>query len=160
MALVGYGSQTSRSDVQMLMLPGNFSSPEDYVLSYWLPNYAMIDSMVEQYFGLDSAQVMEATSPSYLRVVIEDSTGDDVAIQSLIDGLYDSGYRNVSVGDDLNEVLSETRIVAQRGDRASASMLQQFLRIGEVRVESTGNLNSDITIQLGEDWLDEHGANL
>jgi len=159
-ALVGYGAQTSRSDVQMLMLPGNFSSPEDYVLSYWLPNYAMIDSMVEQYFGLESAQVMEATSPSYLRVVIEDSTGDDVAIQSLIDGLYDSGYRNVSVGDDLNEVLSETRIVAQRGDRASASMLQQFLRIGEVRVESTGNLNSDITIQLGEDWLDEHGANL
>ncbi len=159
-ALVGYGAQTNRSDVQMLMLPGNFSSPEDYDLSYWLPNYARIDNLVEQYFGLESSQAMEATSPSYLRVVIEDSTGDDVAIQSLIDSLYDSGYRNVSVGEDLNEPLSETRIVAQRGDRASASMLQRFLRIGEVRVESTGNLDSDITIQLGEDWLDEHGANL
>ena len=93
-------------------------------------------------------------------MVIQDSTGDDVAIQSLIDTLYDSGYRNVSVGYDLNELLPETRIVAQRGDRASASMLQQFLRIGEVRVESTGNLDSDITIQLGEDWLGEHGAAL
>ena len=39
-------------------------------------------------------------------------------------------------------------------------MLQRFLRVGEVRVESTGNLNSDITIQLGEDWLGEHGAAL
>ena len=159
-ALVGYGSQTSRSDVQMLMLPGNFSSPEEYALSYWLPSYAQIDTMVEQYFGLDAAQAMEATSPSYLRVVIQDSTGDDVAIQSMIDTLYDSGYRNVIVGSDLNEPLAETRIVAQRGDRASASMLKQFLQVGEVRVESTGNLNSDITIQLGEDWLGEHGANL
>ncbi|MEA5465926.1 LCP family protein [Leptothoe sp. PORK10 BA2] len=159
-ALVGYGSQTNRSDVQMLMLPGNFSSPDDYELSYWLPNYAMIDTMVEQYFGLESSEVMEATSPSYLQVVIEDSTGDDVAIQSLVDSLYDSGYPNVIVGEDLNEVLSETRIVAQRGDRASAAMLQQFLGVGEVRVESTGNLDSDITIQLGEDWLDAHGANL
>lgn len=157
-ALVGYGSQTNRSDVQMLMLPGNFSSPAEYQLSYWLPDYAAIDAMVEQYFGLDAMQTMEAASPSYLRVVIQDSTGDDVALQSLIDTLYDSGYRNVTVGEDLNEQLPDTRIVAQRGDRASASMLQQFLQIGEVRVESTGNLSSDITIQLGEDWLGEHGA--
>ncbi|WP_322744985.1 LCP family protein [Leptolyngbya ectocarpi] len=159
-ALVGYGSQTSRSDVQMLMLPGNFSSPAEYELSYWLPNYDKIDGMVQQYFGLDSVQTMEAASPSYLRVVIQDSTGDNVATQSLVDTLYDSGYRNVIVGEELNETLPETRIVAQRGDRASASMLQQFLRIGEVRVESTGNLDSDITIQLGEDWLGEHGAAL
>ena len=159
-ALVGYGSQTSRSDVQMLMLPGNFSSPAEYSLSYWLPNYARIDEMVEQYFGLEAAQIMEAASPSYLRVAFQDSTGDEVAIQSLIDTLYDSGYRNVIVSHELNEVLPETRIVAQRGDRASASMLQQFLRVGEVRVESTGSLDSDITIQLGEDWLDEHGAAL
>lgn len=159
-ALVGYGSQTNRSDVQMLMLPGNFSNPEEFKLSYWLPNYARIDELVEQYFGLESAQVMEAASPSYLRVVIQDSTGDELAIQSLIDSLYDSGYRNVSIGYDLNEALPETRIVAQRGDRASALRLKRFLRVGEVRVESTGNLDSDITIQLGEDWLGEHGAAL
>lgn len=159
-ALVGYGSQTSRADVQMLMLPGNFSAPGEYNRSYWLPDYAGIDTVVEQYFGLESLQTMEATSPSYLRVVIQDSTGDDLAIQSLVDNLYDSGYRNVSVGQDLNEMLAETRIVAQRGDRASATMLQQFLQVGEVRVESTGSLNSDITIQLGEDWLDAHGAAL
>lgn len=161
-ALVGYGSQTSRSDVQMLMLPGDFSNPEEYNRSYWLPNYTAIDTMVEQYFGLESLQYppIEATSPSYLRVVIQDSTGDDVAIQSLIDSLYDSGYRNVSIGQYLNEPLAETRIVAQQGDRASATALQQFLAVGEVRVESTGNLNSDITIQLGEDWLGAQGAEL
>ena len=71
-ALVGYGAQTSRSDVQMLMLPGNFSSPAEFSRSYWLPSYGSIDAMVEQYFGLESAQVREAASPSALSVVIQD----------------------------------------------------------------------------------------
>ncbi|MEM6254017.1 MAG: LCP family protein [Cyanobacteria bacterium P01_D01_bin.156] len=159
-ALVGYGAQTSRSDVQMLMLPGNFSAPGEYNRSYWLPNYASIDDVVEQYFGLEPLQTMTATSPSRLRVVIQDSIGDDIAVQALEDRLYDGGYTNVIIGQELNETLVETRIVAQRGDRASATVLQESLQIGEVRVESTGSLDSDLTIQLGEDWLDAQGAAL
>ena len=58
------------------------------------------------------------------------------------------------------EPLRETRIVAQRGDSDSAESIQRFLGVGEVRVESTGSLESDITIQLGQDWLDEHGEAL
>ena len=160
LALVGYGAQTSRSDVQMLMLPGSFSSPQEYSRSYWLPNYSSIDTMVDQYFGLNTLQTTEAASPAYLRVVIQDSTGDDVAVQSMVDTLYDSGYRNVIVGRSLNQPMTETKIVAQRGDRNSASLLHRFLGVGEVRVESTGDLDSDITIQLGEDWLAQHGAAL
>lgn len=159
-ALVGYGAQTNRSNVQMLMLPGDFSRPDQFELSYWLPNYDQIDTMVDQYFGLGSTQVAEAANPNYLRIAIQDSTGDELAIQSLIDTLYDSGYHNVFVDDTLNEPLTDTRIVAQRGDRASADMIQRFLAVGEVRVESTGNLGSDITIQLGDDWVAEHGAEL
>lgn len=159
-ALVGFGAQTNRSNVQMLMLPGNFSHPGDYELSYWLPNYGEIDEMVDQYFRVDSPEVTEASNPAYLRVAIQDSTGDEVALQSLIDTLYDSGYQSVFVDRDLNEPLAETRIVAQRGDKASADLLQRFMGVGEVRVESTGNLDSDITIQLGDDWVEEHGAEL
>ncbi|MEO1400223.1 MAG: LCP family protein [Cyanobacteria bacterium J06635_1] len=159
-ALVGFGAQTNRSNVQMLMLPGDFSRAGDYELSYWLPNYGEIDEMVDQYFRVGSADVTEASNPAYLSVAIQDSTGDDVALQSLIDTLYDSGYQSVFVDRDLNEPLAETRIVAQRGDKASADLLQRLMGIGEVRVESTGNLDSDITIQLGDDWVEEHGAEL
>nr|WP_322743602.1 LCP family protein [Romeria gracilis] len=159
-ALVGYAGQTNRSNVQMLMLPGDFSGPEEYELSYWLPNYAEIDAMVAQYFGPGEAQLAEAADPSYLRIAIQDSTGDEFAIQSLIDTLYDSGYRNVFLDYDWHEPLSETRIVAQRGDVQSADDIQHFLGVGEIRVESTGNLESDITIQLGEDWVVEHGSAL
>ncbi|MEL7227667.1 MAG: LytR C-terminal domain-containing protein, partial [Cyanobacteria bacterium J06576_12] len=158
---VGYGAQTERSDVQMLMLPGEFSNYDDYDLSYWIPNYTEIDILAEDYFGMRSAyNVSETVDPSYLRVAIQDSTYDDVAVQSLLNSLYDTGYFNVFVDRSLNRPLQQTRIVAQRGDSRSAESIQRFLGIGEVRVESTGSLESDITIQLGEDWLDEHGSEL
>ncbi|NEQ29725.1 MAG: LCP family protein [Leptolyngbya sp. SIO4C5] len=160
LALVGHASQTNRSNVQMLMLPGDFSSPEEYALSYWIPNYQEIDTLVEQYFNHGISQYQTAIDPSYVRVAVQDSTGDEIAVQSLIDALYDSGYSNVFIDRDWHETLDITRIVAQQGDLDSAETLHRFLGIGEVRVESTGNLDSDITIQLGEDWVVEHGNQL
>ncbi|MEO0515916.1 MAG: LCP family protein [Cyanobacteria bacterium P01_A01_bin.116] len=157
-ALVGYGSQREREDVQMLMLPGEFSNYDDYDLSYWIPDYSEIDVLSEQYFGLANAySISEQTDPSYLRIAIQDSTYDDIAVQSLVNSLYDTGYFNVFVDRSWHEPLEQTRIVAQRGDTQSANDLQDFLGIGEIRVESTGSLESDITIQLGQDWLHEHG---
>ncbi|NEP17690.1 MAG: LCP family protein [Leptolyngbya sp. SIO4C1] len=159
-ALVGFAAQTNRSNVQMLMLPGEFSLAGEFDRSYWLPHYAQIDQMVEQYFGIGSAQVAEASNPAYLRVAIQDSTGDELAVQSLIDTLYDAGYQNVYVDRDLNYPIAQTRVVAQQGDRVSADWIQRLVGVGEVRVESTGSLDSDITIQVGEDWVAEHGAAL
>ncbi|MBE9064204.1 LCP family protein [cf. Phormidesmis sp. LEGE 11477] len=160
-ALVGYGAQTDRANVQMLMLPGSFSSYDDYDLSYWIPNYSEIDVLADQYFGLSNTySISEQIDPSYLRIAIQDGTYDDVAVQSLADNLYDTGYMNVAIARSLRSPLSTTKIVAQRGDVASARAIQQFLGVGEVWVESTGDLNSDITIQLGEDWLSEHGEAL
>ncbi|MFN5593545.1 MAG: LytR C-terminal domain-containing protein, partial [Aphanizomenon sp.] len=39
------------------------------------------------------------------------------------------------------------------GDGDSAESIRSLLGFGEVRVESTGNISSDITIQVGKDWL-------
>ncbi len=102
----------------------------------------------------------EAVDPASLRVAIQDSTYDDLAVQSLTNRLYDAGYYNVFVDRSWPEPLSETRIVAQSGDLSSAEAVQQFLGVGEVRVESTGSLESDITIQLGQDWLNQQGEAL
>jgi polyisoprenyl-teichoic acid--peptidoglycan teichoic acid transferase len=160
LALVGYGAQINRSNVQMLMLPGNFSNPQDFALSYWLPNYGDIDGMVDQYFGFGTQRVASTGSPSRVRVAIQDSTNNPVAVQALTKALRDSGYSNISVDRSLNEPLPISRIVAQRGDGATAEIVHRYLGIGEVRVESTGALNSDITIQLGEDWAKGLGKSL
>ncbi|TVP65758.1 MAG: LytR family transcriptional regulator [Leptolyngbya sp. LCM1.Bin17] len=161
LALVGYGAQINRSNVQMLMLPGTFSRPQDFTLSYWLPNHREIDALVSQYFGVGSNRsVASAPSPHLTRVAIQDSTGNQSAVQAVTRALQDSGYANIYVDQTLNNPLPISRIVAQQGDMASAEMVHRFLGIGEVRVESTGALNSDITIQLGQDWVDTFGEAL
>ncbi len=160
LALVGYGAQINRSNLQMLMLPGNFSRPQDYTVSYWLPSYSEIDGLVDQYFGFGSQSVSTASDPSRVRIAIQDSTDNPVAVETLTKALRDSGYSNVRVDRALNEPLPMSRIVAQRGDGATAELIHRFLGIGDVRVESTGALSSDITIQLGNDWVQGLGEAL
>jgi LCP family protein required for cell wall assembly len=152
-ALAGFATQTDRSQVQMLMLPGEFSAPGDYELSYWLPYERSIDQMVSQYFNSGS-HTIEASTPDYLNIAIQDSTGESVATDELLNRLYDSGYTGVYFSEQpWEQSLDVTQIIAQRGDRASAEAIQQALGIGEVLVDSTGDLRSDVTIQLGQDWL-------
>ncbi|WP_008308493.1 LCP family protein [Leptolyngbya sp. PCC 6406] len=158
LALTGFAAQTSGSNVQMLMLPGDFSDPTQFELSYWLPNLRAIDAMVARHFSYGTQQVAASEDPAYLRVAIQDSTGDPAALDNLLTTLEESGYYNVYVDREWDQDLPITRIVAQSGDQASAETLQRFLGVGEVRVESTGVLASDITIQLGRDWLDEYGT--
>lgn len=151
-ALVGFAARTNRASAQMLMVPGDFSAPGQYDASYWLPNYGRIDKMVAQYFATDSAH-QQASNPADVRVAIQDSTGQTQAVDRLVDALSRAGYTNVSVDRVWPEPLAQTRIVVQQGTGADAEAIQQSLGVGEVRTESTGSLRSDITIQLGRDWL-------
>lgn len=152
-ALVGFGAQVDRSDVQMLMLPGEFGM-DNSNYGDWVPDPDRISEMVAQHFS-DRAGSGYALDPGSLRVAIQDSTGRDQAVDALVEALQDAGYSNIYIDRPWHEPLTETHIVAQSGDVASANALQEALGLGEVRVESTGELESDLTIQLGKDWLKE-----
>ncbi|MGM3308335.1 LCP family protein [Anabaena sp. WFMT] len=154
-ALVGFGSRTNRSNMQMLMLPGRFSERSEYEASYWLPNKTAITKVMVQNFGLESTSLeSQITEPARLRIAIQDSTGGDYSqISPLIKGLEKAGYRNVFISKPWGEPLEITHIVAQQGDSDSAESIRNTLGFGEVRVESTGNIGSDISIQIGKDWL-------
>ncbi|MEH2437171.1 MAG: LCP family protein [Nostoc sp.] len=157
-ALMGFGVRTNRSNMQMLMLPGRFSEKGEFDASYWLPNKNGIAKLMAQHFGLESEQEQQttATEPHSLRVAIQDSTGGDRSnLRPLIRALEKSGYRNIYVAKAWGEPLEVTHIVAQQGDGDSAESIRETLGFGEVRVESTGNLGSDISIQVGQDWLQQ-----
>ena len=160
-ALAGFAAQTKRSDVQMLMLPGSFSGDgKEGKISYWLPSSRRIEKMVNQHFDHGySYSDWEMADPSYLRIAIQDSTGDPEGVQALVRSLQEAGYHRVYIGDEWPEPLSVTRIVAQKGDDGSAATLRATVGVGEVLVESTGNLASDLTIQLGEDWRQKYLTN-
>ena len=155
MALAGFGVRTNRSNMQMLMLPGRFSEKGEFDASYWLPNKNNISKLMFQHFGVDSPnQESQVSEPGSLRVAIQDSTGGDrSALQPLIRALEKSGYRNVYIAKPWGEPLEVTHIIAQKGDGDSAESIRNMLGFGEVRVESTGNIGSDVSIQVGKDWL-------
>jgi hypothetical protein len=57
--------------------------------------------------------------------------------------------------EDSTQVLQQTEILAQSGDREGAKQIRAAIGLGEVRVESTGVLNSDVTIRVGQDWAQQ-----
>lgn len=155
-ALVGFGVRTNRSNMQMLLMPGRFSEKSEYDASYWLPNKDSIAKLMAQHFGLESEQGQQMADPASLRVAIQDSTGGDRSnLRPLIRALEKAGYRNIFVSKPWGEPLEVTHIVAQQGDGDSAESIRGTLGFGEVRVESTGNISSDISIQVGQDWLQQ-----
>ena len=154
LALASFGVRTNRSNMEMLMLPGRFSQKREFSTSYWLPNQDRISNLMVRHFELESDAPLEVREPSSLTVVIQDSTGSSrVELRPVIRSLQKAGYTNVQISKPWSIPLEETHIVAQTGDGESAESIRNALGFGEVRVESTGTLNSDISIQLGQDWL-------
>ena len=47
-----------------------------------------------------------------------------------------------------------TQIIAQQGDLKAAATLRKVLGLGQVEASSTGDLGSELTLRLGQDWLD------
>ncbi len=156
LALVGFGVRTNRSNMHMLMVPGRFSEKREFDSSYWLPDKQHISTMMAEYFNLEAAERSPTSESAPLRIAIQDSTGSNhTDIQPLIRVLEKAGYHNVYVARRWGEPLEVTHVVAQQGDDNSAESIRNSLGFGEVRVESTGNLGSDISIQVGKDWLQQ-----
>jgi len=153
-ALANFASQVERSQLQMLMLPGRFSTPQEFHASYWLPDQEQTQVFMAQYFDV-KVDGLPAIEQSTLRIAIQPDANQLGAAESLITILSKSGYQHIRVADPFYRPLKHTRIVAQNGDRVDAEAIREVLGLGEVRVESTGVFYSDITIQLGQDWSEQ-----
>lgn len=155
MALGDFAGSTKRSDVQMLMLPGDFSGDGRTGVSYWLPNENRIQKLVTEHFDVVTSdyQLTEGYEDySNIKIAIQDSIDNPEAVQAMVDSLRQAGYTRVYVSEAWHEPLAETKIVAQGGDDRAATSLRRSLGLGEVLIESTGILDSDVTIQIGRDW--------
>ncbi len=155
MALSSFAAKTDRSRIQMIMLPGDFNSAEEKV-SYWLPNERRIEQVVMQHFNAypESYDSWEVRDNSTIRIAIQNTLENGSAARRLLDNLKKAGYNSAYLSKSLPETLDVTEIIAQAGDDLTAKKIRAQLRIGEVLVESTGVLNSDITIKVGQDWED------
>ena len=167
MALSGFASKTQRSDVKMVMLPGGFSGNGRKEVSYWLPNKKGINRLMTKHFSLPvNADKFELASDdrsgdkagkkfarfSRMTIYVQDTTRDQQALQTALDTLRRAGYKKVYASKNWQNPIAKTRFIAQTGDDDAATVTRDILGVGEILVESTGVIGSDITIQLGEDW--------
>jgi LCP family protein required for cell wall assembly len=151
LALSGTVYQTQRSQVQMLLLPGNFNDNGRRSISYWLPDTEKIQNLMARYFELGETDLASEDTTN-IKIALQNGTDDPNAPRQVMESLQKAGYSRISIGNPTSEPLAVTRVIAQTGDERGANLLQSGLGIGEVFVESTGNLNSDVTIQIGRDW--------
>lgn len=157
-SLAGFMAQVPRSRVQMLMLPGNFNGTGREEISYWLPSHRQIEALTDQHLrdtprGTSLEPNPMEISTNWIRVALQNTYLPEPQVERVSDHLIQVGFRNVYRAENITEPLKVTRIIAQQGDLDKARAVQVQLGFGEVRVESTGVLDSDVTIQLGEDTL-------
>jgi hypothetical protein len=104
---------------------------------------------------------LEVSTPQTLRVAIQDSMSQPEGSKKATTVLSKSGYAQVfAASDRWSKPLAKTQIIAQNGDKASAEKLRDALGIGEVLIESTGDIESDITVRVGKDWLEANNIPL
>ncbi|MBD2186987.1 LCP family protein [Pseudanabaena sp. FACHB-723] len=157
LALAGYASKVDRKNVQMHMAPGRFSNPGEFDnLSYWILDNRRLATIMSQSFGVmkqASGNTLD-NSPEYLRVAIQDSMSQPEGSRRATTVLSKAGYGQVfAASERWSKPLAKTQIIAQGGDLESAQKLRDTLGVGEVLIESTGELESDITVRVGKDWL-------
>ncbi len=166
LALASFGLELEPDSLHMVMLPGRFSDPEEYRASYWLSDHTASSDIMRTYFDAQSTELVvddslgvnyyeppSARALSGLKIAIQNATDDSYASSSVADYLREQGFYNVYVIRNWSDVDSKTSVVAQRGDIGSANALKNELDLGQVVSDSTGDIDSDITIRVGEDWL-------
>lgn len=135
-----------KSNQLLTMMPGGFSASGD-----WDVSRSDVRKVVSRMMG---ANFMETTRGD-IRVVIGNSSGTEGMGFKLAHILESKGYRSVSVQKnmlELSDSLKRTRIIAQKANPEDASLVKADLgNIGDVVNASVGDIESSVTIIIGDD---------
>ena len=148
-ALFNYGLGADQKAMKMVLLPGRFSGPKEFQASYWIMEPDARDRIMKEYFHVGKGQADGTTAP--LRIIIQNASNNPNAAQTIAMQLSKAGYENVSVSDDRSEQQTQTQIIVQGGQNQAAESIQHIIGIGIVESSSIGELESDITLRIGND---------
>ncbi|MEM8612868.1 MAG: LCP family protein, partial [Cyanobacteria bacterium P01_H01_bin.105] len=121
LALAGFGLQLEKEALNMVMLPGRFSSPTEYRASYWVADANGTNEVMQKFFDTepDTALLANDTprrSISRLRIAVQNASRDPYLGQTVVDHLRNEGFRNVYLIQDWPDFHHQTAVIAQRGD--------------------------------------------
>ncbi len=150
--LVNFLTQLQRTDLKMVLLPGQFSNPKNSDSSDWIVNSATRKQMIQPYLDQGSvSRLKNIRSPQQIKIAIQSATGDPKDSQKLLEYLTTLKFKTVYQIEPWPTVQQQTQIIAQTGNIESAQNLQKLLKFGKLETSSVGDINSDITIRLGLD---------
>ncbi|MDP5339326.1 MAG: LytR C-terminal domain-containing protein, partial [Nodularia sp. (in: cyanobacteria)] len=151
-ALANYSVNLERDNLQMTILPGNFSRFSQDPNSYWL-NLNGQQTLLNNYVGVDVPGMKPDLRPvNNLTIAIQNASNQPQLTEKVIDYLKEKGFKNVYAVSDWPDTQRQTQIIVQKGDRLSGLELQQVIGLGQIDVSATGDLGSDLTIRIGKDW--------
>jgi len=154
LALVGAGRHISQGNFRQVMLPGRFSQPNEYIASYWIMDPIGRDRILQQYFNFSPEGIAELRTPeiSALRIAIQNASNQPGAATQLRAQLQDMGFYNTYVVADWADQQNKTEIIVQQGDLDRAKELATTLGFGSINPASVGDIDSEVTIRVGNDW--------
>lgn len=161
LALATFSLDVDRDDLRMVMLPGRFSRQQEFTASYWLMEPNGVERVMEDYFGVSSVAYASNTvvddrlSFRNLRIAVQNASSDPQVASEVAQYLRERGFNNIYIVRDWPEQNIQTQVIVQRGDLSGAARLENVLGVGEIVPSSTGDLGSDFTIRVGNDWLQE-----
>ncbi len=161
LSLIGFGLGLERDQFKMVMLPGRFSQADEYISSYWIMDDQGRDRVMREFFKIDAAglaldsqyHLASDTAPQGLRIAIQNASGEPELGSRVAQVLENQGFPNVYIVQDWPDHQRQTQIIVQQGDLEGAAVLKKAIGLGNIEATSTGDLESDLTIRIGEDWL-------
>ena len=150
-------AQTDRQHVNLILLPGRFSRPEEYRLSYWIANPQKTAPILANYFDLPSYSqgFQNDSNPHSVAIAVANNTSKAGLAAKTVALLKSQGFPNAYVihhkiaSSSSSE--TQTQMIAQHGNPQDANLIKNALGIGQVQVSSTGDLYSDVTVIVGSD---------
>ncbi len=163
LALISFGLDLDRDDFKMVMLPGRPSSSDEYFSSYWIVDNEGRKRVLEQYFdvkldkfnsdNLYNPMAVNEISLLETKIAIQNASSNSKGAEKVAEYLRDKGFYNVYVVPDWYEKQSLTQVIVQGGYLKSAETVKTALGFGNIEAASTGEIGSDFTIRLGEDYV-------
>ncbi len=156
-ALVRFALDLEGRDFRMVMLPGEFGRR-----GYWRLEQGARDRIMQEYFQVEPPQLARQRQrylqmhrdPASLQIAVQNTTNRPQAAQKMVDYLQSQGFTDTYVLPQWPDQQFQTQIIVQKGYLEGGKALQRLLGLGEIRVMSTGELDSDFTIRVGEDWVE------
>lgn len=161
LALVTFGLGVEPQNLQMVLLPGSLSAFSQDPSSYWL-NGIGLNRIMNEYFDVatvgvpTTAQTFGSFTPT-TPIAVQNASGTPNLADVITKDLQNRGFTNVYTVSDYPDLQRQTQIIVQQGNLQAATDLKKVLGNGNIESASIGDLNSQITIRVGKDWIQDRG---